>query len=44
MKINKDNILEEDKELAVQLLNNLRAGNRVLGNPSRGLEITLSLC
>ena len=41
MKINKDNILEEDKELAVQLLNNLRAGNRVLGNPGRGLEITL---
>lgn len=42
MKIDKNNILEEDKERAVQLLNNLRSGNRVLGNPGRGLEITLA--
>ncbi len=41
MKINKDNISEEDKEMSIMLLNNLRSGNRVIGSPARGLEITL---
>lgn len=41
MKINKDNISEQDHEYAVQILNDLRNGHRVIGNPSRGLEITL---
>ena len=41
MKINKDNICESDKEVAIQILNSLRAGNRVIGSPGEGLSITL---
>ena len=42
MRINKDGICENDREIAVQILNSLRAGQKVFGNPARGLEITLS--
>ena len=41
MKINKDNILEEDKETAVQIINTLRNGGRVIGSPAQGLKETL---
>lgn len=41
MKINKEDISQEDKELAVQVINSLRNGNRVIGTPARGLQITL---
>ena len=41
MRINKDNISDSDKELAVSILNKLRAGNRVIGNPAEGLKKTL---
>lgn len=41
MRINKNNIKDEDKELAIRLLNKLRAGKRVIGNPAEGLKITL---
>ena len=41
MKINKDNISEQDHEYALQILNTLRNGGRVIGNPGHGLEITL---
>ena len=41
MKINKENICAEDKEMALSILNTLKLGQRVVGNPARGLEITL---
>lgn len=41
MKINKNNISEEDKKQAISILNALRSGQRVFGNPAQGLKITL---
>lgn len=41
MKINKENISEDNKELALNILNNLRSGNRVIGSPAEGLKKTL---
>lgn len=41
MVINKDGIIEEDKKLAISILNKLRSGSRVIGNPAEGLKITL---
>ena len=41
MKLNKDGIREEDKKLAISLYNYLKAGSRVIGNPSEGLKETL---
>lgn len=42
MRIDKNGIKEENKEQAVHILNFLRAGNRVIGNPAQGLKTTLS--
>ena len=42
MKINKDNIPAEDKELALSIINSIRNNNRCIGNPARALQITLS--
>ena len=36
-----ENIKREDKELAYQVMNRLRHGSRVFGNPAEGLKITL---
>ena len=33
MKIDKSNIKDEDSKLAIQMLNKLRSGQRVFGNP-----------
>ena len=41
MKILKDNIREEDKEYALDILNKLRAGDRVFGSPASALKKTL---
>lgn len=41
MRINKDGIFEEDKEIAVDVLNKLRSGIRVILNPAQGLKETL---
>lgn len=42
IKINTDNIKDEDHSLAVSILNYLSAGNRVIGDPGEGLRQTLS--
>lgn len=36
-----DNIRSEDKQIAVQIMNKLKGGNRVFGNPAEGLKYTL---
>lgn len=41
MKIDKSGILEQDKEYAVQILNDIRNQNRCIGNPAEGLKKTL---
>ena len=41
MKIEKNGIPEEDKEYAIQILNDIRNRNRCIGNPAQGLKITL---
>lgn len=43
MKIIKDNVTPENYEEAIKILNKLRAGYRVIGNPAQGLKDTLSL-
>lgn len=42
MRVDKSGIPEEDHEYAIQILNTIRQQHRVIGNPARGLEITLS--
>lgn len=39
--IDKNGIKEEDKELALKIIKELRNGKRVFGNPGEGLRITL---
>lgn len=41
IRIDKSGIHEEDKEMAVNILNKLRNGERVFGNPGEGLRKTL---
>ena len=41
MKLNKDGILQEDKEIAIDLVNTLRTLIRVILNPAQGLKETL---
>lgn len=41
MKLNQDGIRPEDKQLAINVLNYLKAGNRVIGDPGEGLRQTL---
>lgn len=41
MKIIKSTVMEEDKKYASTILTQLRIGDRVFGNPARGLKITL---
>ena len=42
MKLNRDGIAPEDKQLAVNVQNYLIAGNRVIGDPGEGLRQTLA--
>ena len=42
MKINLDGIKSEDKQLAINVLNYIKAGNRVIGDPGEGLRQTLA--
>lgn len=42
MKITKDNVLPEDKKQALDILNKLRAGDRVFGSPAESLRKTLA--
>ena len=42
MKLNQDGIRPEDKQLAINVLNYLKAGNRVIGDPGEGLRQTLA--
>ena len=42
MKVDKSGIPEQDHEYAIQILNTIRQHHRVIGNPARGLEITLA--
>ena len=41
-KLDKSGILPEDKQLAINVLNYLRSGNRVIGDPGEGLRQTLA--
>lgn len=41
MRIIKDYIPDEDKLIALRVMNRLKAGDRVFGNPSEGLKITM---
>lgn len=41
MRIIKDNVAEDNKQYAVDILNKLRMGNRVFGSPAQGLKKTL---
>jgi hypothetical protein len=40
-KLNKDNILPEDHDLAINVRNYIRSGDRVIGTPGEGLRQTL---
>lgn len=42
MIIDKNNISDEDKILAVRIMNEIRSGKRCIGNPAEGLKKTLS--
>lgn len=42
MKLNLDGVRPEDKQLAINVLNYLKAGNRVIGDPGEGLRQTLA--
>jgi len=42
IKLNRDNIKDEDKQLALNVQNYLISGNRVIGDPGEGLKQTLS--
>lgn len=42
MKLNQDNILPEDKQLAINVRNYLVSGKRVIGDPGEGLRQTLA--
>lgn len=42
MKLNQDGINPEDKQLAINMLNYLKMGNRVVGDPGEGLRQTLA--
>jgi len=41
MKLNSDNIREEDRKLAISLYNSIKQGNRCVGSPAEGLKETL---
>ena len=41
MKVIKHNVTEDDKRLALDILNRLRMGDRVFGSPAQGLKKTL---